>query len=313
MQRMKMGRWMSLSSTFSNGITSTSAISMSAILGKGAAERAERSGLSPQTLRNFSPPWKKRLAADPFIPRPKANLRQEEKRLWKQQHKRRELVPKERLWQAIKWECSSKELDELGFYDKYRYEKDHYYDFGLILEKIHAFMAGERSVRYFTSWLILLMRCLQEALTCPKSREKEIYDEIAEWFDGTAFMSSDISDEEKRTECLELIAILKDLDHRLKNIEAKKDDPFTKNGVITYVTFAACINGDREVALSKVCVVDEDRETVNYLFVPDIIYREEINYTFLTDAEFDRLTNRYCEYSYDGTMKENYAMTKANG
>lgn len=76
------------------------------------------------------------------------------------------------------------------------------------------------------------------------------------------------------------------------------------------MTFAACVSGDRDVTLSKVCVVDEDRETVNYLFVPDLVFSEEINYTFLTEAEFDRLTGIYYEYTFDGTMKEDCALTK---
>ena len=76
------------------------------------------------------------------------------------------------------------------------------------------------------------------------------------------------------------------------------------------VTFVASVSGGREVALSKVCVVDEDSEAVNYLFVPDLVYREEINYTFLTEAEFDCLTSKYYEYTFDGTMKEDYAQTK---
>ncbi len=246
-----------------------------------------------------------------FYTAPKSyEVRQEEKRQWNRRERRLELVPKERLWQAIKWECTEKELNDLCSYEKYRYEKDDYYDFALILDKIHAFMAGKHSVGYFTSWLVLLMRCLQESVIYEKRRQKEIYCEIADSFDGMAFMSLDISEEEKQAECLEFIAILKNLNHRLENVGAKKDTPFTKNGVITYVTFVASVSGGREVVLSKVCVVDEDSEAVNYLFVPDLVYREEINYTFLTEAEFDCLTSKYYEYTFDGTMKEDYAQTK---
>lgn len=237
--------------------------------------------------------------------------RQEEERLWEQRKRSRRLVPKERVWQAIKWEWSEADLSDLCSYERYRYEKDHYYDFTLFMDKIHAFMAGECSVWYFTSWLILMMRCLQESTICANRLQKEIYNEIAVWFDGEAFMSSDISEEEKRIDCLELIAILKDFNHRLKCIETKKKTPFTKNGVITYVAFVACV-AESKIDLRKVCVVDEDRETVNYLFVPDLIYKEEINYTFLTEAEFDCLTSTYYEYTFDGTMKEDYAMTKSD-
>ena len=238
--------------------------------------------------------------------------RQEENRQWKMRQKRRELVSKERLWQAIKWECEEDELRDLCSYDRYRYDKDNYYDFALILDKIHAFMAGERSVEYFTSWLVLMMRCLLEGMICNDSRKKEIYDKIADLFDGAAFMPRDISEEEKRVDCLETIAFLKDLDFQLKNIGAKKNTPFTKNGVATYVSFNAFVAGGEGNELYKVCVADEDRETVNYLFVSDLVCNEEINYTFLTEAEFVCLTSTYYEYSLDRAMKEDYAMTKYN-
>ena len=237
-------------------------------------------------------------------------VRQRENRQWKKRQNRRELVPKDRLWRAIRWECDEDELDELCSFERYRYEKDDYYDFDLILEKIHAFMAGERSVGDFTSWLIVLMRCLQEGLICNNCRQKEIYDQIADMFDGAAFMPRDISEEEKRVDCLETIAFLKDLDFQLKNIDAKKNTPFTKNGVATYVSFNAFVAGGEGSELSKVCVVDEDKKTVNYLFVSNLVYNEEIDYTFLTDAEFDCLTSTYYEYSLYAAMKEDYAMTK---
>lgn len=237
---------------------------------------------------------------------------EEEARRWRRRARNRELVSKEKIWQALKWERNEKELYDLCSYEKYRYEKDDYYDFQLIMEKIHAFMAGERSVGYFVSWLIILMRGLEEGVDGKKRRRKEIYFAIADYLDGAAFMSQEISEEQKRLDCLELIAVLKDFDHRLRNIDAKKDGPFAKNGVITYVTFVAYIRGDRGTELYKVCVVDDDRETVNYLYVPDLIYLEEINYTFLTEAEFDCLTSTYYNYTFDGTMKEDYAMMKSN-
>lgn len=235
---------------------------------------------------------------------------EDEARRWRRRAMNREFVSKERVWKAIRWECGEEELYDLCSYEKYRYDKEDYYDFQLMIDKIHAFMAGECSVGYFISWLILLMRCLEEGIDSKKRRRKEIYFEISDLLDGEAFMSLDISEEEKRIDCLELIAVLKALDHKLKCIETKKNVPFTKNGVITYVTFVACINGKTE--LSKVCVVDEYRKTVNYLYVSDLIYREEVNYTFLTEAEFDCLTSRYYEYTFDETMKDDYAMTKSD-
>lgn len=243
-----------------------------------------------------------------------SNISEEEEEAHRRrvQARKRKLVPKEKIRQAIRWECSADELSTLCSYDRSRYEKDNYYDFELIIDKIHAFMAGEQSVNYFTSWLILLMRCFEESQLCGSHRQKEIYSSIADWLDSAAFMPFKISEEERRKNCLELIAVLKDLDHQLKNIEAKKDTPFTKNGVATYVAFDAYICGDEGVELSKVCVADEDNETVNYLFVPNLVYKEEINYTFLTKAEFGRLMSRYYEYTFDGTMKEDYAMTKTN-
>lgn len=236
-------------------------------------------------------------------------IRQKEKKLWKQQQLAKNLVPKEKLWQAIRWELDDRELQDLINYDKYRYEKDDYYDFQLIIEKIHEVMAGKKPVRYFTTWCILLMRCLYEAMSNRSMKLKEAYDEIAYWLDGTAFMSSNISEKKKGIECRELIAYLKYFNHQISDIKNGETTPFMKNGVVTCVTSAYCVNNYKD-DLSRVCVADHERKTVNYLFVCNLDFNEEINYTLLTEAEFEEQIYNYFEYQLDTTMTEDYQLLK---
>ena len=236
-------------------------------------------------------------------------IRQEEQKLRERQKRARTLVSKKKIWQAIKWELDEKELDDLLSYNRYRYEKSNYYDLELILEKIHAFMAGEKSVDYFTSWCILLMRCFYEAMSDKCQKRKAIYDEIADWFDGIAFMSRDISEVQKGIECRELIAYLKYYNHKIVDSHNGRETPFMKNGVVTYVTFAFSLN-DGQDCMYRVCVADHERRTVNHLFVPNLDYNEEINYTVLTEGEFEELRGDYFMYELDTAMTEEYQLRK---
>lgn len=220
----------------------------------------------------------------------------------------RTLVPKKKIWQAIKWELDEKELDELLSYDKYRYEVSNYYSFDLMFEKIHAFMAGEKSVHYFTSWCILLMRCFYEAMSDKCQKRKAIYNELASWLDGVAFMSSDISEKEKGIECRELIAILKYQNHRITDTRKGRETLFMKNGVVTYVTFSFSLNDGKD-CMYRVCVADHERKMVNHFFIPNLDFNEEVDYTFLTEGEFE-VQMDYFDYKLDTAMTEDYQLRK---
>lgn len=238
-------------------------------------------------------------------------IRQEIEKQEQIKESKRTLVSKERLWQAIKWECDQKELDELFNYDKYRYEEDYYFDLKLIIDKIYAYLAQEKSVEYFTSWLLLLMRCIGEATICENDDQREIYEKIADELDGFSFMTHDFFETQNHSEYFGLIGRLIDYNTRLKNESTKRKSPLQTNNVTTYVAFFGCLSNNKDDAFFKVCVADNKRKVINLLFVKNLVFNEKIKYTFLTGAEFDCLFKHfYGRYSFDSTIKEDYAITK---
>lgn len=230
--------------------------------------------------------------------------RQAEKKYLKRKAAEREFVPKERVWKAIRLEVDEDETDDLTDYDKYRLETDDYFDLALVISNAHKFMAGEISVGRYRSWLALMTRCTGEVMSDLSGPQAKVYEYISDCFDGHAFIDSDISEARKRYECLELIALLKHLDYELSAISSDSDAPFATNGVSTYVAFYAYM-GENE--LTKVCVADDVTHRVNIMFVRDIVLREDINYTFMSQAEFDRLPCRYRDYSFDPSLPSDYA------
>ncbi|MCD8041412.1 MAG: hypothetical protein LUF82_07855 [Clostridia bacterium] len=196
-------------------------------------------------------------------------------------------------------------MDRIISFD-YRYEKDDYYDYKLITDGIHCAMAGDITVGYFKSWLILLMRCLNDNTL--KNREVQAeYAALADWLDGFAFMDPCIKKSKKLKECREIIAVVKYANQKIKNLKMGKTTDFTTNGVITYVTFAFSLN-DGKTCVYRVCVVDKKRRRINYMYSNGIDYREDINYTLLYEAEFNDLPGKYVEgYTLDTQMDAEYA------
>lgn len=225
------------------------------------------------------------------------------------EEKAKPLINRETVWKALRLELSEEELSKVRSFD-YRLPKDNYYDFDLFISKIHDVMEGRIEVSTFDSWCVIVMRCLENFMHTKSQRLRELYYDIGDYFDGMAFMSIDISDEDKCVQCLEDIAWLKYQNHLVQEAKTRKKTPFTTNGVITYVTFGFSLN-DGENCLLNVCVVDTENDTINYMVIPEFKYDERINYTFLTEAEFIDLHSAYYDgYSLDTTMAIDYALTK---
>lgn len=219
------------------------------------------------------------------------------------------LLDRETVWKALRLELPEKKLSNVCSLD-YRLPKDDYYDFDLFISKIHDVMEGRVPVGVFTSWCVVVMRCLENCMNTKSRKLKSLYYDIGDYFDGMAFMSPDISDEDKRTQCFEDIAWLKYRNHLVCDAKARRTTPFETNGVITYVTFGFSLM-DGEQCLMKVCVVDTRKGKINYMFIPEFKYDERINYTFLTEEEFDSLPSEYFDdYSLDRTMTIDYAIKK---
>ena len=228
-----------------------------------------------------------------------------------EQHEREEskkpIIAKEKIWQAIRWAVDEKELARIISFD-YRYEDDDYYDFDLIIEKIHALMRGEKTIRYFTGWCIVLMRCFMDNMDCKSKELLELFYDLGDFFDAVAFMDTTLKGEKKLKECRETIAKIKHYNHLICDLKNNSETDFTTNKVITYVTFAFSLNDGTE-CLYKFCIVDKKKKTINYLYAPEIDYSEEINYTFLSQAEFEDLSSKYYDnYTLDASMEIDYAL-----
>jgi hypothetical protein len=237
-------------------------------------------------------------------------MRQQENKKYMAEERKRPKIYKKEIWQAINWQVEKERLSSIISFD-YNYEKDNYYDFNLIIEKIHAFIRGEKSVSYFTAWCVLVMRCLEDGMACNNKKLKKLYSCISDYFDCIAFMSPNITEAEKLKECRELIAELKYHNHLIEDIKHHRETDFETNGVITYVNFAFSANDGNDV-LYNVCVIDNDKKTINYLITANLEYDERINYTILSVGEFEELSLKYyCGYVIDRSMKADYAATKS--
>lgn len=217
-----------------------------------------------------------------------------------EKEKQKPAISQEKLWDAINWQIDKDSLHKILSYD-FRYEKGDYYNFELMLDKIHRYMAGEVTDSYFNSWCVLMMRCLFEATKCEKIDLQNIYEEIADYLDGFAF-GCYTSEKEKHADCRELIAELKYYNHQIEDIKRGKTTDFEKNGVIVHVAFTFTLSGGYDCAY-YMCIVDKRKKLINYTVVYNLDFDEEISYTILSEAEFSRLSSDYFDdYKLDTSL-----------
>ena len=225
-----------------------------------------------------------------------------------EQEKKKPLIKKDVIWRAINCELTAKEMSENNlFLFDYRYAKDDYYDFDIILKTAYAAMSGELSLSRFKDWCIVLMRCFLY-MDCKSQRLNEIYCELSNYFDGVAFINTNLKGEARRKELKQIIAELKYYNHKICDAKKRTTTDFTTNGVITYVNFTFSLNNGKD-CMNRICVVDKNKGTINYIFLLEDDYSLDINYTFLTDAEFDDLPSKYFyDCAPDTTMTADYAV-----
>lgn len=199
------------------------------------------------------------------------------------------VIPKETVWQALRWELNKDDLHKLLSLD-IKFQEDDYFDLNLIIDKIHQFMEGGRvSDKYFFDWFVVLMRCFYYINT-DNEELQNIYDEIADHVDCLTFRHA--SDENAQKECRQLIAQLKFYNHQVEDIKNNKTTDFEKNGVIVYLAFGFTLHdGHDEVYYA--CIVDKINKLINYTVLYNVVFDEEINYTLISEEEFYDVYDRY--------------------
>ena len=235
-----------------------------------------------------------------------------EERRRKSEESKKPLITKEKVWQALRWELKETEIAPL-ISSKYRYEKDDYYDFNLIIGKVHALMKGAKSMYYFGCWCDLLSTCFKGYMKRQSISLDEAFCDLGE-FIGTyrtyGLVDTSLVGAEKLKLLREFIAWVKFYNHKICDAKKKTKTDFMTNKVITYVSKGLLLRDCTE-RLYQVCIVDKKNKTINYLYVPDIDYSEWINYTFVSQAEFDNLEYEYDEdYALDTSIGLDYASVR---
>ena len=232
----------------------------------------------------------------------------EEKRR-KAEESKKTLIEKKMVWQALRWELKETEINRL-ISSKYRYEKDDYYDFDLIIGKVHALMKGAKSMYYFRCWCNLLSRCFTDYMKRQRIPLEETFCDLGEFIYTYSYGDSSLIGVEKLKLLREFIAWIKYYNHKICDLKKKTGTDFMTNKVITYVSKGLRLF-DGNDRLYQVCIVDKKNKTINYFYVPDIDYSEGINYTFISQAEFDDLIYTYDEeYALDTSIGLDYALVR---
>ena len=213
----------------------------------------------------------------------------------------REVVPKKRVFAAMRRTLSEEEIAQIV--RSGTPERADYFDRVAMLSAVDCFLAGGMTSSAFADWCLLMMYCFQNGVY--RGRQLiELYNELADSFDGMAFTSEDCTDEETRLRVLEFYAELKYAAHRRDCLLQKKKKPFQKNDIVVYAAFAFTAGFDREdgCCVYFFCVADHRRERVNYYQADDPVFDRELCYTLIESEEFERLTSRYVDFRLDRTL-----------
>lgn len=215
----------------------------------------------------------------------------------------RETVAKERVLAAVRRTLTEEATASIAAHGKP--ERADYFDLPAMLSAVEDFLEGKMSASAFADWCLLMMRCFQDGGSFRGVPGLwELYDELADSFDGMAFTSEDCTDEETRLCVLEFYAELKYKAHRRRCLLQKKEKPFQKNSVVIYAAFAftAGADGEDERCVYFFCTADHRRKRVNYYQMDDPEFDRALCYTMISLEEFEDLPSRYVYYALDRTL-----------
>lgn len=199
-------------------------------------------------------------------------------------------IPAEQVRRGLRGEMSEEELRALDYMDR-QLALDDYFELDRMLAVVHRMMRGEFSNRYFVDWCLLGMQAMFAHPYRTGTALANLYDDIADMFDCYAFCSLDEGVSMLRC----LICDLKGYAHRIACTRSNRRVPFYNPGqVIVYDVFDHYT--DRGDESHRVCVADEKHRRIRYGYLLDIDYLEHINYTRVSDIEFNGLSNKYYQY-----------------
>ncbi|MBO5898185.1 MAG: hypothetical protein J6R04_04160 [Clostridia bacterium] len=202
-------------------------------------------------------------------------------------------IPAEQIRRGLRGEMSEDELRALDYMDR-QLALDDYFDLDSMLEVVHRMMRGEFSNQYFVDWCLLGMQAMFAHPFRSGTKLARMYDNVADMFDCYGFCSL----AEGAAMLRSLICDLKEYEHEISCLKnGGKKTPFYNAGkVIVYHCFDHTSDGGR-ITCHRVCVADEKHRLIRYGYMLDIDFFEHINYTQLSEKEFDGLSTQYYKYT----------------
>ena len=208
-----------------------------------------------------------------------------------------EKISKELTWKGLRMELEEKELQEIF---QQVYEEDEYYNFDLLMSGLYKALNKEIDFEYFKDWCVLIANCFNYT-SYKKDKITKLMWDIGYFFDGISF-----EDEYDRNTLLQDIAAMKDYNFDFENISAKKRPPFETNGVERILTFDHC-NRAEDSGVYRVIIKDNNKNQFDLQYLDDAFYvfDDKINYTFVTEKEFDKIFNSFFENDDEWTENHN--------
>ena len=217
-------------------------------------------------------------------------------------------LPFELIKRGINGEANKQEMKMLCDQENYRIAPARYWKLEPVEKMLDYLAKGKIGVNDFCSWCILMMRCCFAQAEKYKRKKKVILNDIADSFDGIAFMDTTMSPGEIRRECRSILARMRYDDYCFRNADRNELPPFQLTGDL-YVYVNWCAYG-KVGEINRMCVADHKQQKVNYFYAYNLDYSDKVAYNFLSDRDFNDLFSRYYEFKVDPTLGTDYDRTR---
>ena len=219
------------------------------------------------------------------------------------------VVPKQAVWAALRQELDQDKMATIAYFDDGVYEADDYYDYGLLVRGFQRYCDGEVSGEYFTEWCHVCTFCFQNMKWVKKARLYDAYRELGDLFETMAFLHCPRAKSEYKAWRNDILARLRYCNFVIECAKNDKIAEFTTNGVATFVTFGCYSEGGNK-PIDRALVVDYDLKKFNCFYLPEVVFDEDVNYSFLDAEKLDKKLHAQINFKMDATMRINYAKKK---
>ena len=211
------------------------------------------------------------------------------------------MINKEVVLKGLRCELNEKELLDIINNHQADLEYYGYYNLDLYLHILDKTINKEIEYEYFTSWCVLAMAALyRTSERINKKRKRELYNEVADFFDGIAF-----SYEYDKRFLTRIKAELRYYDY-LINKNKRRNALYISNNIGRYM-LEDHSNPTLDSDVYRVFVVDykNKRYCLKYFDDYNYLYKDEINYNFIGFP--DKFDDVFVDTTYDddGWIEDN--------